>query len=79
MKIQHAEIEGLITELNAGKSLRFDEAARIHNAATDRAIALVRAYGEGRGLFSMKHEEDSRDGHEVDRAHLAASKENGHD
>lgn len=49
--IKDEHIDGILSELNAGKSLSAAPDARVHNAATDRAIVLIKEYREGRGLF----------------------------
>lgn len=49
--IKDEHIDGLLSELIAGKSLMCGTDTRVHNAATDRAITLVKEYREGRGLF----------------------------
>ena len=69
MHIQHIEIEGLITELSAGKVLALTSTMapenRGYNMGIDRAISLIRRYGEGKGMFSVRHDET---GAEVQRS-----------
>ena len=49
--IKDKDIDGLLTELNAGKSLIGYGEAQAWNDATDRAIRLVKSYRDGMGLF----------------------------
>jgi hypothetical protein len=51
--IKDEHIDGLLSELNAGKSLQFTKEARLYNDGVDRGIMLVKAYREGNGLFQI--------------------------
>lgn len=45
------DIEGLLTELSAGKVIGARGEDQAYNSGVDRAIQLVKKYREGRGLF----------------------------
>ena len=47
------DFEGIINEIVAGKSLSIGVGDNYWNRASDRAIAIVKKYQEGRGLFQL--------------------------
>ncbi len=51
MDITDKEIEGLLSEMNAGKSIKMGHDERIWNDAHDRCISLLNGYRDGKGLF----------------------------
>ncbi len=52
-KPDKTDFEGIICEIGAGKSFGNSREEQAHNNACDRAIAIVRNYQEGVGLFQM--------------------------
>ena len=46
-------LRAIQTEIGAGKGFGSDPLTEVHNAACDRAIAIVRSYRDGVGLFQL--------------------------
>jgi len=46
-------LRAIQTEIRAGKGFGSDPLPEVHNAACDRAIAIVRSYRDGVGLFQL--------------------------
>jgi len=49
-------LRAIQTEIGAGKGFGSDQLTEVHNAACDRAIAIVRSYHDGVGLFQLTGE-----------------------
>jgi hypothetical protein len=72
------DFEGIICEIGAGKSFENSREAQVYNIACDRAIAIVRNYQEGCGLFQITRRLTMATAEEAGRkAYEEATKEGG--
>ena len=53
-------LRAIQTEIGAGKGFGSDQLTEVHNAACDRAIAIVRSYRDGVGLFQLTGQSSRR-------------------
>ena len=53
-------LRAIQTEIGAGKGFGSDPLTEVHNAACDRAIAIVRSYRDGVGLFQLTGQSSRR-------------------
>jgi hypothetical protein len=59
------DFEGIICEIGAGKSFGSSREDQVYNIACDRAIAIVRNYQQGCGLFQItRRKEATKEGKE---------------